>query len=103
MIDFTQFDSLIQVADYFTTNDICKQLPTLVGLMVLQSAHIAVASTARRVRMDVTFALIAEESSTSPLALSSKTPNCLCASGLWQCILSLHTRRVSLLVNWQEI
>ena len=24
-IDFTQFDSLIQVADYFTTNDICKQ------------------------------------------------------------------------------
>ena len=25
MIDFTQFDSLLQVADYFTTNDICKQ------------------------------------------------------------------------------
>ena len=25
MIDFKQFDSLIQVADYFTTNDICKQ------------------------------------------------------------------------------
>ena len=25
MIDFTQFDSLIQVADYFTTNDICKK------------------------------------------------------------------------------
>ena len=24
MIDFTQFDSLLQVADYFTTNDICK-------------------------------------------------------------------------------
>ena len=25
MIDFKQFDSLLQVADYFTTNDICKQ------------------------------------------------------------------------------
>ncbi len=25
MIDFTQFNSLIQVADYFNTNDICKQ------------------------------------------------------------------------------
>ena len=25
MIDFSQFDSLIQVADYFTSNDICKQ------------------------------------------------------------------------------
>ena len=26
MIDFSQFDSLLQVADYFTTNDLCKQI-----------------------------------------------------------------------------
>lgn len=104
MISFENFNSILSLTSYFTSDEKCKQaIIESLNLTVTWSALTAAGITALPERMASIVASPAARTSPALSAQSSRTPNYHLSSGSLPCTLSAVTRRVYPHISLQGI